>query len=454
MTEALEDFRAEDWLKGTPYLIGGDDASAQRFFGVYGRSITTRERAVEVASRVATDAREILDPFAKALRTDLVAESNRLEGYEWTRPAVRNLVELHQELVTGPLHAFMTALREDKHLMEALGLYRAYLIADDWVKSATRPREYEIRGLHAVILAGTDGAGSYKSRLNEIAGSEHVPVDPFEVGRAMADLTTWWLSGSPDPVLDATVVHAWVTHIHAFEDGNGRLARLLANMALTQSAYPPLIIRSQSDRGQYLDALAASDEGDILPLYDLFTQVLKRSVKEMSRESYARDFLRDRLLGSQQQRYDSWMQLTYHFTECLRRSIRARGWDATFQGYPDNTSFALLSARNREGSGWYLKIIDDRHEPRWLLRWGYNSHEVCDLLDRAPAVPSILVAVRDDNPTAVHPFRIILGEDSGLPEEVVLLPGEPKPVLIRTEYRSTETSVETATELLAAALCA
>ncbi len=337
--------------------------------------------------------------------------------------------------------------------MEALGLYRAYLIADEWVSAHTRPREYEIRGLHAVIVAGTESAGRYKARLNEIQGSEHVPVDPFEVARAMADLATWWLVGSPDPVLDATVVHAWVTHIHPFEDGNGRVARLLANMALTQNAYPPLMVRSKSDRGQYLDALAASDDGDILPLYDLFTQVLKRSVKEMGKPSYARDFVQDRLLGGEQQRYDAWMQLTYHFTECFRRSVRDRGWDATFQGYPDHTSFALLSSGNREGNSWYLKIIDERHEPRWLLFFGYNSNEVCDLFRGAPTVPSIFVSVRDDDPEAVHKFRSILGENTGLPEEIVLLPGEPRPVLIRTDYRSTETSVEAATELLATALC-
>src|SRR5206468_3445448 len=153
-------------------------------------------------------------------RTDLVAESNQLEGYDWTRPAVRDVVELHRELITGPLHNFMNAMRGDPHLLEALGLYRAYLIADDWVHKDIRPREYEIRGLHAVILAGTDYAGSYKQLPNRISGSAHVPIDPFEVKRSMADLTDWWLAGSPDPVLDATVVHAWLTHIHPFDDGN------------------------------------------------------------------------------------------------------------------------------------------------------------------------------------------------------------------------------------------
>ena len=65
-------------------------------------------------------------------------------------------------------------------------------------------------------------AGTYKAAQNEIGGSEHTPAEPWSVTPEMAELAEWFANGSGDAVLDAAVVHAWLTHIHPFDDGNGR----------------------------------------------------------------------------------------------------------------------------------------------------------------------------------------------------------------------------------------
>lgn len=443
----------EVWLRGSPYLVASDEHSLRRFLTIYEGSGKLQERARAVAEQVAEDAHEILEPFGKALRTDLVVESNALEGYEWTRPEVQRVVELHRELVSGPLHNFMNALRGDQHLMEALGLYRAYLIADEWAENQDPPREYEIRGLHAVILAGAPEGGRYKTRINEIVDSDHTPLDPFEVEHAMAELAGWWRGGSPDPVLDATVVHAWLTHIHPFEDGNGRLARLLGNLSLTQSGYPPLIVRSSRDRGQYIDALAASDDGDILPLYDLFSGAIKRAVRTMAKPGYARDFVQGTLLRTQTERYEGWLQITRHFTDCVRKEIRALGWDAFYQGYPDLPSFELLCERSSAGRGWWLKVTDPDKEAKWLLFFGYQTDLMADMLGSGDqCLPSIFLSLRTDDPEAVHPFRWVLDDWDDLLDEIVLRPGERRPTLIRTGTELAEHTVGDAAILLARAL--
>jgi Fic family protein len=50
-------------------------------------------------------------------------------------------------------------------------------------------------------------------------------------------------------------VHMGFVHIHPFYDGNGRMARLIANLLLLKAGLPPLVI-SQSTRQQYITCLA------------------------------------------------------------------------------------------------------------------------------------------------------------------------------------------------------
>ncbi len=58
--------------------------------------------------------------------------------------------------------------------------------------------------------------------------------DAKRLGREMKRFLRWF--GSPsdiDPVLKAGVAHFWFVTIHPFEDGNGRIARAIADMALS-----------------------------------------------------------------------------------------------------------------------------------------------------------------------------------------------------------------------------
>lgn len=73
-------------------------------------------------------------------------------------------------------------------------------------------------------------------------------------------------------------LHHDFTLIHPFDDGNGRVVRLLLNAVLLRVGLLPLVIRSP-DRRRYLDVIAQSDAGDSLPLRLFLGESLRWSLE-------------------------------------------------------------------------------------------------------------------------------------------------------------------------------
>ena len=61
-----------------------------------------------------------------------------------------------------------------------------------------------------------------------------------------------------NPVDLAALFHYRYIRIHPFEDGNGRIARLIVNYILARHGYPMMVVRSRK-KNEYLDALHQSD---------------------------------------------------------------------------------------------------------------------------------------------------------------------------------------------------
>ena len=419
---------AEELLMGTPYLIADAPWAAKHFVQLLIRSTEIQDKAQRVGHRIREQAADVFASFGLILRSELIAESNRMEYIDWTAEQVRDEVMRHRELLELPVHAFLESVRADARVYEALGLYRAQLLAEEWAAANLPPREIEIRQLHGLITAGAHYAGRYKIAPNEIAGSDHRPPAPAEAAEGMRTLANWWAGGSNYPVLDATIVHAWLTHLHPFEDGNGRIARLLANLSLSQNSYPPLIIQADSDRGEYYDALVMSDDGDILPLFDLFTRVLRRAVRRMSQPDYVENVIRDRMLVTPSQQHRLWQTLGQGFARKLTAELRERGMEVEVQGYPSAAGFLDLTHRNSDGNTWFLKVRDQGGWTRWLLWFGFNSRAYCDAFDGQSGYPSIFLSVRNESPDAIHPYMPVWETtEESLWTELVLVPGRRYP---------------------------
>lgn len=138
-----------------------------------------------------------------------------------------------------------------------------------------------IRQLHHTLLREdytvyrqqTDGtatsyvihAGVYKTRPNSVitsTGERFEYASPEETPALMTDLVSWYNEeeqrSSMSPIVLASVFHYRYIRIHPFEDGNGRIARLLVNYILTRHGYPMVVVKS-NDKSNYLTALNRCD---------------------------------------------------------------------------------------------------------------------------------------------------------------------------------------------------
>lgn len=108
-------------------------------------------------------------------------------------------------------------------------------------------------------------AGQYKTRPNSVItryGDRFEYASPEETPSLMADLVDWYVAAEKEselsPVELAALFHYRYIRIHPFEDGNGRIARLMVNFILTRHNYPMVVVRSRK-KSEYLEALHRAD---------------------------------------------------------------------------------------------------------------------------------------------------------------------------------------------------
>jgi Fic family protein len=119
-------------------------------------------------------------------------------------------------------------------------------------------------------------------------GREHVHYQAPAAPRVDAEMKAFldWFNGedAADPVLRAGIAHLWFITIHPFEDGNGRIARAIADMALARSEDSPQRFYSLSaqirlEHKTYYELLEATQKADldITSWLDWFLRCLDRA---------------------------------------------------------------------------------------------------------------------------------------------------------------------------------
>lgn len=221
--------------------------------------------------------------------------TSAIEGERLSRDAVRSSVARRLGLDAAGLP---TPPRDVDGLVEMLldatGRYDQPLTAErlkGW-QAALFPTGYS--GLSR-IRAGEWRDGPMQV-LSGPVGRErvHFEAPPAErVPEEMGRLLSWWMSESSGLVgmVRAGVAHLWFETIHPFEDGNGRVGRALADMALAQAEkcrrrFYSLSSQIHEERDDYYGVIekAQKGDGDITEWLTWFLGCVRRAVERSGQE--------------------------------------------------------------------------------------------------------------------------------------------------------------------------
>ena len=227
------------------------------------------------------------------IRLDWNYHSNNIEGNSLTYGETKALILFGITAQGKPL----------KDHFEITGHNEAINWILEIVKDETPLNEKFIRELHTLLLKESSykeaktpegkptrrkiEVGKYKSQPNHVitvTGETFYFATPEETPAKMHDLIEWFRKekdkSNVSPIILAALFHYRFIRIHPFDDGNGRVARILMNFILMQFGYPPVIIKTE-DKENYYAVLRLADADELEPFIEYIAQNLVRSLEIM-----------------------------------------------------------------------------------------------------------------------------------------------------------------------------
>jgi Fic family protein len=219
-----------------------------------------------------------------------VLKSSEIEGEILDRDQVRSSIARRLGMDIGGLAPIDRNVEGVVEMMlDATQNYRAALTAErlfGWHASLFPTGYTGIRKI-AVGRWRDDAKGPMQVVSGPI-GRERVHFQAPAANRLKKEMTAFlkWFNGTDDtdPVLRAGLAHLWFVTIHPFDDGNGRIARAVADMTLARSEESPQRFYSMSaqirlERKDYYDMLEKTQKGnlDVTPWLEWFFGCLNRA---------------------------------------------------------------------------------------------------------------------------------------------------------------------------------
>ena len=221
----------------------------------------------------------------KKVRLEFNYNSNHIEGNTLTYGETELLLLFDETHGSRPMRDYEEMKAHDV----------AFQKIKEWATDTETPlTEQDIKNLNQIILVQPfwknaitpDGqptrrqitVGNYKTQPNSVRlpnGELFEYTAPQEVPIKMQELMEWYRDEQTTlhPITLAAMFHYKFVCIHPFDDGNGRVSRLLMNYVLLAHKLPPVVIKS-SDKQNYLHALHLADTGQ----YEAFIRYIAEQV--------------------------------------------------------------------------------------------------------------------------------------------------------------------------------
>lgn len=169
---------------------------------------------------------------------DLTYNSNRIEGSKLTQEQTRFIFETNTIGITNESVNVDDIIETNNH-------FRCIDLIIEKAKS--KLTESFIKELHFLLKSGTSDSrkdwfnvGNYKKFPNEVGGNETCP--PKEVAARMKELLLYYNNKERKTIEDIIDFHQKIEVIHPFQDGNGRVGRLIMFKECLANTIVPFII--------------------------------------------------------------------------------------------------------------------------------------------------------------------------------------------------------------------
>jgi len=145
-----------------------------------------------------------------------------------------------------------------------------------------------IKKIHKICFDGTkEFAGKFRDLSVVVMNSRgeivHSGAPVSELNKLLNYLIEWYYKNKLKfkPLVLAGIIHNQFENIHPFQDGNGRVGRLLLNFILLKRKYPPINILLQ-DRKEYYETLQQySKKNNLKPTIEFLVKQYKKTLKDI-----------------------------------------------------------------------------------------------------------------------------------------------------------------------------
>ena len=199
-------------------------------------------------------------------------------------------------------------------------------------------------GMHRITVGGwrTGRAGPMQV-VSGPMGKERVHFQAPDAERLAGEMERFldWFNRSSDmdPVLKAAMAHLWFVSVHPFDDGNGRIARAIADMALSQAdgskdRFYSMSSGIEDERKEYYIQLESAQRGslDITSWMAWFLGCLDRAIEAS-----------DTMLASVLHKARLWRRINIRPVNDRQRKVINRMFDRGWKGHLNTSKYAKLA---------------------------------------------------------------------------------------------------------------